>query len=123
MNASTSILLASAVAAMSCTETRDLGSTVPRGPLPIDERNPIVLANDGAYDNWQGEYAILLANSGGPSLAGIIVNTSPNWSDIDANIAGWRELVAAARSSGPNTPVAAATFDTALPGWPPPPDD
>jgi hypothetical protein len=46
-----------ALAAMSCTETRDLGWTVPHGRLPVDERNPIVLANDGAYDNWQGEYA------------------------------------------------------------------
>src|SRR4029077_755723 len=33
-------------------------------------------------------------------LAGIIVNTSPPWPDIDANVAGWRELVTAARASG-----------------------
>jgi len=89
-----------ALVAMSCTETRDLGSSVPHGRLPVDERNPIVLANDGAYDNWQGEYAVLLANGGGPKLAGIIVSTSPPWPDLDANIAGWRALVAAARGSG-----------------------
>ena len=100
MNASTSTLLAFAVATMGCIETRDLGSTVPHGRLPVDERNPIVLANDGAFDNWQGEYAVLLANSGGPNLAGIIVSTSPGWADLDANVAGWRQLVAAARASG-----------------------
>ncbi len=60
----------------------------------------MLLANDGVYDNWQGEYALLLANSGGPPLAGIVVNTSPPWPDIDANIAGWRGLVSAAQDSG-----------------------
>ncbi len=89
-----------ALVAMSCTETRNVGSSAPHGLLPVDERNPIVLANDGADDNWQGEYAVLLANSGGPKLAGIIVNTSSPWPDINANIAGWRGLVAAAKASG-----------------------
>jgi len=92
--------LAIALVAIGCTETRDLGSTVPHGFLPVDERNPMVLVNDGAYDNWQGEYAVLLANDGGPTLAGIIVNTSSPWPDMDANIAGWRGLVTAARASG-----------------------
>ena len=73
---------------------------VPHGLLPVDERNPILLANDGVTDNWQGEYAVLLANGGGPKLAGIIVNTSGPWPDLDTNIAGWRGLVAAARASG-----------------------
>lgn len=94
------VALAFALVAMSCTETRDLGSTVPDGLLPVDKRNPIVLVNDGAYDNWQGEYAALLANAGGPKLTGIIVNTSPPWPDMDANIAGWRGLVTAACASG-----------------------
>lgn len=85
---------------MGCTETRDLGSSVPHGLLPVDERNPIVLVNDGAYDNWQGEYAVLLANDGGPKLAGIIVNSSPPWPNLDVNIAGWRGLVTVARASG-----------------------
>ena len=89
-----------ALLSIGCLETRDLGSSVPHGLLPVDERNPILLANDGAFDNWQGEYAILLANGGGPKLAGIIVNTSSPWPDLDTNIAGWRGLVAAARSSG-----------------------
>src|SRR5678815_5209219 len=85
---------------MSCAETRDLGSSLPHGHLPVDERNPIVLLNDGTDDNWQGEYAVLLANSGGPPLAAIIVNTSPNVPDIGVNVAGWRKLVTAARASG-----------------------
>jgi|GEM_PF-694095 len=88
-----------AIAAGGCMETFDAGSSS-RGPLPVDERNPIVLINDSNYDNWHGEYAVLLANSGGPSLSGIIVGTSPNATDIDANVAEWRDLVAAARASG-----------------------
>jgi hypothetical protein len=92
--------VAVALVAAACVQTRDLGSSVPHGKLPVDERNPIVLANDGAFDNWQGEYAALFANGGGPKLAGIIVNASGAWPDIDANIAGWRQLVDAARASG-----------------------
>jgi hypothetical protein len=56
--------------------------------------------NDGAYDNWQGEYAVLLANHGGSKLAGIVVNDSANWPDINVNVGGWRALVRAARVSG-----------------------
>jgi hypothetical protein len=78
----------------------DAGSDHPHGHLPVDERNPIVLVNDWAYDNWQGEYSVLLANGGGPDLAGIIVTTGTDWNDLDANVSGWRELVAAARESG-----------------------
>jgi hypothetical protein len=86
--------------AAGCSGTLDAGSDRPHGLLPVDERNPIVLVNDGAYDNWQGEYAVLLANGGGPKLAGIIVNASSPWPDLDVNVAGWRDLVAAARASG-----------------------
>ena len=86
---------------MGCSSSAlDAGSTQPHGKLPVDERNPIILTNDGAYDNWQGEYAVLLANGGGPPLAGIIVNTSGPWPDLDTNVGGWRGLVSAARSSG-----------------------
>ena len=95
---STSVLLGLVV--FGCAETRDLGSTVPHGLLPVDDRNPILIANDGAFDNWQGEYAILLSSSGGPKLVGIAVNTSGPWPDIETNIAGWRGLVTAARDSG-----------------------
>ena len=93
---SAAVGLALVLLALGCAESRNLGSSVPHGFLPVDERNPILLANDGATDNWQGEYAILLANGGGPKLAGIIVNTSGPWPNLDTNIAGWRGLVAAA---------------------------
>jgi hypothetical protein len=89
-----------ALAASGCMETLNAGQNHPHGLLPVDERNPVILVNDSAYDNWQGEYAVLLANGGGPDLAGIIVNKSVPWPDIDANVAGWRSLVAAARDSG-----------------------
>jgi hypothetical protein len=89
-----------ALLSASCAETKDLGSTVPHGRLPVDERNPMLLINDGFSDNWQGEYALLLANGGGVTLAGIIVNTGGNWNDIDANITGWRAMTNAARASG-----------------------
>jgi hypothetical protein len=94
----TSLILT--VVAGGCTQTLDAGSNRPHGRLPVDERNPLVLVNDGAADNWQGEYAVLLANGGGPPLAGIVVNASKPWPDLDANVAGWRDLVSAARASG-----------------------
>lgn len=83
-----------------CTSGLDAGADAPHGLLPVDERNPVMLLNDGAYDNWQGEYAILLANTGGPPIAGIAVSTGGIWSDLDANVGGWRNLVSAARASG-----------------------
>jgi hypothetical protein len=94
------LALATAVATGGCTQTFDAGHNSPSGLLPVDQRNPIILLNDGAYDNWSGEYAILLANGGGPKLAGIIVNTSGPWPNLDTNMAGWRGLVAAATASG-----------------------
>lgn len=87
------------VLAGGCSQVLDAGHGRPSGVLPIDERNPIVLVNDGAYDNWSGEYAVLLA-AGGTKLAGIIVNASPDWPEVDTNMDGWRGLVRAARASG-----------------------
>jgi hypothetical protein len=80
--------------------TLDAGSNRPRGLLPIDERNPLIVLNDGAFDNWETEYAVLLANDEGPELAGIIVGTSGPWPDLETNVAGARDLVQAARESG-----------------------
>src|SRR3954465_7241309 len=91
--AAISLALVLALAAAGCTQTLDAGSTGPHGLLPVDERNSIVLINDGPNDNWQGEYAVLLANGGGPNLAGIVVDASSPWPDIQANVAGWRDLV------------------------------
>jgi hypothetical protein len=87
-------------AACACTEDIDAGSTRPHGLLPVDERNPLIIMNDGATDNWQGEYAMLLANGGGPPLAGIVVNTSTPWPDLEVNVGNWRAMVAAGRKSG-----------------------
>jgi hypothetical protein len=94
------LALAGALLAGGCTEMLDAGRNRPRGLLPVDERSPVLLINDGAYDNWSGEYAVLLANGAGPALAGIIVNENSDWPDIQTNVDGWRGLVAAARASG-----------------------
>lgn len=87
-----------------CGETLNAGSSQPHGPLPIDERNPLILVNDNVWENWQGEYALLLSNAGGPKLAGIVVNRSYPWPDIEANVDGWRGLVMAARASSLEAP-------------------
>jgi len=106
MNASSShrpagwVALLLALSAFGCSETRNLGSSSPHGLLPVDERNPILLMNDGVYDNWQGVYAVLLSSTGGPKLAGIVVGTSPNMTDPIENVEGWRGLVEAAHASG-----------------------
>ena len=92
-------LAALAMAAAACGGTLDGGSDN-HGLLPVDERNPIILTNDSFRENWQGEYAILLANAGGPALVGIIVNTSGPWPDIDANLLGWKQMVKDAQDSG-----------------------
>ena len=41
----------------------DAGSDRPRGLLPVDDRSPVVVVNDGPHDNWQGEFAMLLAST------------------------------------------------------------
>ncbi len=92
--------LAVALWAGGCKETFDAGYNQSAGILPVDQHNPIILLNDGAYDNWFGEYAVLLANGGGSPLAGIIVDETSDWPDIQTNVGGYRDLVAAARSSG-----------------------
>ncbi|HXK18469.1 MAG TPA: hypothetical protein VNG33_11735, partial [Polyangiaceae bacterium] len=43
-----------------CGANLDAGTDTPHGALPVDERSAIVVVNDGARDNWQGEYAVLL---------------------------------------------------------------
>lgn len=102
-----------ALTAVSCGGNLDAGHNVPHGPLPVDERNPVILLNDSATDNWFGEYALLFANDAGPSLAGIIVCASNYWPDLNANVAGWTKLVNAARASGfknvPDLTVSAGT--------------
>jgi hypothetical protein len=89
-----------ALVSFACSEQLDAGATRPHGVLPVDERNPVIVTNDGAFDNWGGEYAILLANGGGAELAAIVVSASPPWKDLTANVDGFRALVRAARDSG-----------------------
>ena len=77
----------------------DVGSDSPRGLLPVDNRNQVILSNDGS-GNWQGLYAVLFSNAGGPLLAGITVNASSYAPDLNANLSAWQNLVTAARASG-----------------------
>jgi hypothetical protein len=72
---------------VACGGTLDAGWDEPKGQLPVDDRNSTVICNDGPADNWQGEYAMLLASTTGPSLAGIVVNTGGIWEDLDENLA------------------------------------
>jgi len=80
--------------------TLDAGSDHPHGRLPVDERNPVIVSNDGARDNWHGEFAMALASSGHLKLAGIIVNSSRGYPSLESNVQEWRDMVKAARGSG-----------------------
>jgi hypothetical protein len=66
----------------------------------VDARNPVILCNDGAKDNWSGEYAMLFARTSGLSLTGIVIDNGWPWTDLDENMSGWRQMIAAARESG-----------------------
>lgn len=89
-----------AVQALACSGTLDAGHDLDAALLPVGPQNPVILCNDGASDNWQGEYAVLLAQKGGPRLAGLVVSTGGMWSDLEENLSGWQELVTLARESG-----------------------
>jgi hypothetical protein len=96
----TGLFVAAVLPAIGCGGTLDAGADE-YGPLPVDGRNPVILFGDGFSDNWQGEYAILYASTGRfSSLAGIVVNTSPTWTSLSDQVAGWRAMVAAARKAG-----------------------
>jgi hypothetical protein len=92
--------LAWAFATLGCGGNLDAGTDRSHGLLPADERSPIIISQDDWSADWMGEYAVLLANSGGPPLAGIIVNATKFWGDVNANASGWRDLLTAARDSG-----------------------
>ena len=94
------LCVGAALGAAACGGTLDAGRDRPHGLLPVDERNPVILDNDQSSDNWVGEYAMLLANSGGPPIAGIIASASSYWPVASDNAAGWTRLVTAARASG-----------------------
>lgn len=59
------LLLVLSFALAACGSTLDAGWDEPKGQLPVDDRNSIVICNDGPDDNWQGEYAMLLGSSTG----------------------------------------------------------
>jgi hypothetical protein len=94
------LCIGAALGASACGGTLDAGRDKPHGLLPVDERNPVILDNDQSSDNWVGEQAMLLANSGGPPIAGIIASASSYWPVARDNAAGWTRLVTAARASG-----------------------
>ena len=62
-----------------CHQTLDAGYDLPR-LLPVGPANPVIIYQDDWSGDWLGEYAVLLANSGGPPLVGIVINatTMPN---------------------------------------------
>jgi hypothetical protein len=105
--------------AAGCGQTLDAGYNESHGRLPaVDERNPVILINDSWSDNWSPEYAALFANNGGPPLIGILVNATQYWPDLDANAAGWRDFVKAARAAGLRgipDPVASASPQLVVP--------
>ena len=87
-------------AALGCGGKLDAGEDTPHGKLPVDERSAIVMVNDGPRDNWQGEYAILLAAHRHVQFVGLIVNSSPVYPSLEDNVTGFREMIQAARDSG-----------------------
>jgi hypothetical protein len=88
------------LAGAGCGQTLDVGRDRSHTELPVDERNPLIMLNDDWSDNWSGEYAMLLANSGGPPLVGLIVGASLYHKVLADNVAGWNDMVTIARSSG-----------------------
>jgi hypothetical protein len=87
-------------AVVGCGGTLDAGTDRPHGLLPVDERNPVIISQDDWSADWMGEYAVLLANSGGPPIAGVIVNATKYWGDVTANANGWKDLFTHAQDSG-----------------------
>lgn len=92
-------VLVAVFSAAGCGGTLDVGENTEDG-LPVAADNPVFVLNDSTQDNWQGEYAFLLARVGGPAVAGIVVSTGGIWTDLDANTLGWEQLTAALRDSG-----------------------
>ncbi len=68
-------------------------------PLPLDAQVPIIVNNDGPFDNWQGEH-MLLSILEGRRVLGLVINSSWAWPDLDASVVGWQEFIGAARADG-----------------------
>jgi hypothetical protein len=89
-----------ALGLLGCSGQLDAGSDSPHGALPVDERSAMVIVNDGPRDNWQGEYALLLAAVGRVKLVGIVVDGTAIYPVLEDNVSGFRRMVEAARESG-----------------------
>lgn len=94
------IIIQSALVLAACGGQLDAGSDVLQGPLPVDQRSAVVMVNDGARDNWQGEYAALLASTGQLKLVGLVINAAGEYPSVETNVAGYRQMLTAARESG-----------------------
>lgn len=98
-----------------CSGQLDAGYDVPHGSLPVDERSAVVVVNDGSRDNWQGEYAAILAASGQIKLVGLVVNSTTEYPSLETNVTGYRQMLSAARDSGMHhLPEATASIAPAL---------
>jgi hypothetical protein len=86
--------------ASACGGSLDAGHDKKHGLLPVDGRNPVIIAQDDWSVDWLGELAVMLANTGETTLAGVIINATPFWRDLNANVAGWKDLLTAASASG-----------------------
>lgn len=93
-------LAAPLIALVGCGGQLDVGNDVLHGSLPVDERSSIVVVNDGGRDNWQGEYAALLASTGQIKLVGLVVNSNAEYPSIDVNVTNYRQMVRVAEASG-----------------------
>lgn len=114
MSGSSFRLVTFALSLLACRVELDAGFDEPHGALPVDERNPIVIVNDGALDNWQGEYAALLAGAGRARLLGIVVNKNAEYPSLETNVGHFRDLVAAGTQSGMTLPDPVASVAPAL---------
>jgi hypothetical protein len=98
-----------------CGGQLDAGSDTPHGLLPVDERSAVVLVNDGARDNWQGEYTALLAATGQLKFVGLVVNSANEYPSLETNVTAYRQMLNAARDSGMrHLPDATASVAPAL---------
>lgn len=115
MSASIKPNLVLLLALTGCGGKLDAGFDVLHGSLPVDERSAVVMVNDGARDNWQGEYAALLASTGQLKLVGLIVNSNAEYPSVETNVLNFREMLRAARESGlKRLPEATASIAPAL---------
>lgn len=107
--------VAGALILIGCGGQLDAGSDTPHGLLPVDERSAVIVVNDGARDNWQGEYAALLASNGQLRFVGLIVNSTTEYPSLETNVTEYRQMLGAARDSGMrHLPDATASVAPAL---------